>query len=244
VKDPRPTAADDGSGSSEDELLLAPFLATGGRLLVSPSELRGRLQRVRAFLYDWDGVFNSGVKGAGSTSGFSEADAMGTNLLRFGLWMRDDQLPFTGILTGQNNPGAVELARRERFQVIYRGFLDKLRALRHLRDEFGIRPDQVCFLFDDVLDLGAAGECGLRILVCNGAAPLLADRTARGGLCDYTTGREGGCHAVRETAELLLGFGGLYDEVLGERSRHSDRYRRYLSERNRSETIVLTADDV
>ena len=237
----RPTS--DPTGLS-DQRLLAPFRELGGRLLVTPGEIRARLAGVRAFLFDWDGVFNDGMKRAGVPSGFSEADAMGTNMLRFGWWLRDGQVPFTGILTGQDNPAATLLAERERFQVVYRGFLDKLHALRDLESRFGIRPEQVCFLFDDLLDLGVADRCGLRVLVRNGAAPLLAGWTERESLCDYATGREGGSHAVRETAELLLGLTDRYDDVVRERSVHSPRYRSYLATRNESATLVLSPDDI
>lgn len=227
-----------------DDALLAPFRAGGGLLLADPDEIRARLARVRAFLFDWDGVFNDGGKGDGP-SGFSEADAMGTNLLRFGLWTRDDgRLPFVGILTGQDNPAAVELARRERFQAVYRGFLDKAAALEDLGRRHGIRPEETCFVYDDVLDLGVAGRCGLRVLVRNGAAPLLARYAGEAGLCDYVTGREGGAHAVRETAELLLGLAGLYDGLVRERAAHTDVYRRYLALRNDGEPEVRTPADL
>lgn len=237
-QDPNPTFQE------RDDRLLAPFRSGGGELRVSPGDIRARLAVVKGFLFDWDGVFNAGMKGAGSPSGFSESDAMGTNLLRFGWWLRDDRLPFVGILTGQDNPAAVALAERERFHVVYRGFLDKLHALRDLEGRFGLRPDQICFLFDDVLDLGVADACGLRILVRNGAAPLLQGWAAREQRFDYATGREGGRHAVRESAELLLGLAGRYDEAVRERSVHSERYRRYLDLRNVTEPVVLSPGEI
>lgn len=230
--------------SDPDEGLLAPFRAGGGELRISPDDLRTRLSRVKCFLFDWDGVFNTGVKGTGAPSGFSESDAMGTNLLRFGWWLRDDHLPLVGILTGQNNPAAVDLAEREHFHIVYRGFLDKLLALRDLQERFEVRPEQVCFVFDDILDLGVADACGMRILVRNDAAPLLRSWARRKERFDYGTGREGGRHAVREAAELMLGLSGRYDEAVRERSIHSERYRRYLGQRKESEPVVLSPDDL
>jgi 3-deoxy-D-manno-octulosonate 8-phosphate phosphatase (KDO 8-P phosphatase) len=67
----------------QTERVLAPFRAGGALLVASAGELRARLAGVRAFLFDWDGVFNTGLKSDGSPSGFSEADSMGTNLIRF-----------------------------------------------------------------------------------------------------------------------------------------------------------------
>jgi 3-deoxy-D-manno-octulosonate 8-phosphate phosphatase (KDO 8-P phosphatase) len=220
-----------GPGMDQTERILAPFRAGGASLLVPPGDIRARLAGVQAFLFDWDGVFNSGRKSVGSPSGFSEADSMGTNLLRFAWWLRDrGKLPFTGILTGQDNPAAVRLAEREKFQAVYRGFLNKRTALDDIRTRFDIRPEQVCFLFDDVLDLGVAEQCGLRILVRNGGAPLL--------------GFAGGAHAVRETAELLLGLTGDFQRVVTERASHSDLYGSYLAQRNQGAPLVLSSDDV
>lgn len=229
----------------QTERILAPFRAGGASLVAPVGDIRARLAGVRAFLFDWDGVFNTGSKSESSPSGFSESDSMGTNLLRFAWWLRDQgRLPFTGILTGQDNPTAVRLAERERFQVVYRGFLNKRAALDDLQTRFDLRPEQVCFLFDDVLDLGVAELCGLRILVRNGGAPLLAQHAEHEGLCEYVTGREGGAHAVREAAEFLLGLTGDYRHVVTERASHSDLYRQYLDQRNHGTPVVLSPGDV
>lgn len=229
----------------QTERVLAPFRAGGASIVAPVGDIRARLSGVRAFLFDWDGVFNTGRKSEGSPSGFSEADSMGTNLLRFAWWLRDHgSLPFTGILTGQDNPTAVRLAERERFQAVYRGFLNKRAALDDIQTRFDIRPERICFVFDDVLDLGVAGQCGLRILVRNGGAPLLAQYAEAEGLCEYVTGREGGAHAVRETAELLLGLTGDYQRVVTERASHSDLYRSYLDQRSAGAPVVLSPDDV
>jgi 3-deoxy-D-manno-octulosonate 8-phosphate phosphatase (KDO 8-P phosphatase) len=229
----------------QTERVLAPFRAGGASIVAPVGDIRARLSGVRAFLFDWDGVFNTGRKSEGSPSGFSEADSMGTNLLRFAWWLRDQRsLPFTGILTGQDNPTAVRLAERERFQAVYRGFLNKRAALDDIQTRFDIRPERICFVFDDVLDLGVAGQCGLRILVRNGGAPLLAQYAEAEGLCEYVTGREGGAHAVRETAELLLGLTGDYQRVVTERASHSDLYRSYLDQRSAGAPVVLSPDDV
>jgi 3-deoxy-D-manno-octulosonate 8-phosphate phosphatase (KDO 8-P phosphatase) len=234
-------------GPSVDQIerVLEPFRAGGAALIAPAGEIRARLSGVRAFLFDWDGVFNAGRKSESSPSGFSEADSMGTNLLRFGWWLRDQgSLPFTGILTGQDNPTAIRLAEREWFQAVYQGFLNKRVALEDIQTRFGIRPEQICFLFDDVLDLGVAEQCGLRILVRNGGAPLLAQHAEHEGLCEYVTGREGGSHAVRETAELLLGLTGEYRRVVTERASHSDLYRLYLDQRNQGAPAVLSSGDL
>ncbi len=58
------------------------------------------------------------------------------------------------------------------------------------------------------------------------------------GAADYVTGHEGGGHAVREAAELLLGLSGLYGKAVSERAAFSDAYGRYLVERQ-AQTVKL-----
>jgi 3-deoxy-D-manno-octulosonate 8-phosphate phosphatase (KDO 8-P phosphatase) len=208
------------------------FQRLGGELVSPLEDIRRRLGGIRAFVFDWDGVFNAGAKGEGAPSPFSEADSMGQNLLRFGWWLRDGgSMPATAVLTGQHNPSAVQFARRERFHAVYQGFLDKRVALEHFMETSGLTPRSVAFFFDDALDLPVAERVGLRVLVRRAASPLFQRHVVDAGAADYVTGREGGEHAVREAAELLLGLSDLYARVITERAAFGDAYGAYFAER-------------
>lgn len=207
------------------------FERAGGAFVSTPDQIRERLGSVRAFILDWDGVFNTGTKGEGVSSTWSEADSMGLNLLRFGWWLRDGVLPPTAIFTGQHNPSAVQLAQRERFHAVYQGFLDKGMAIDHLLAATGLEEREVAFVFDDALDLSVARRSGLRILVRRPASPLFEQHVLSRGDCDYVTAVEGGRHAVREATELILGLAGLYDTVVEERSAFAKRYATYFARR-------------
>ena len=219
------------------------FERAGGAFVVPPEEIVRRLEGIRAFVFDWDGVFNAGIKGEGASSRWSEADSMGQNLLRFGWWLRDGSLPVTAILTGQENPSAVQLARRERFQAVYQGFLDKGVALDHLLETYDLTEDQVAFVFDDALDLSVARRVGLRVLVRRAASPLFQRHVVSAADADYVTGREGGEHAVREVAELLLGLSGRYGQVVNDRSRFGPRYTAYFTQRQAQEVRWFRASE-
>ncbi len=62
--------------------ILEKFTAAGGSFVTPVEELIQKLDECRAVVFDWDGVFNAGRKGQASSSGFSEVDSMGTNMLR------------------------------------------------------------------------------------------------------------------------------------------------------------------
>lgn len=218
---------------------LAPFSAAGGRFLIPAEEMADAVARVRAVVFDWDGVFNAGAKGSGSASGFSEADSMGVNMLRFGLWRSNGQLPAAAIVTGEENPAAVQFGEREHFQAIYLGVADKRSALRHLCQSEAIDPKQVALVFDDINDLGMAEECGVRCMVRRDGSPLLHQYAGEHGLCDYVTAATPGSHAVREVAELMLGQLGVYDDVVRSRVDMDAAYQEYFSARQRCVTVRL-----
>ncbi len=216
--------------------LQARYTASGASFLTPATTLAARVASLRGIVFDWDGVFNAGVKGEHMPSPFSEPDSMGTNLLRYGLWLREQRLPVAAIVSGAANPDAVAFARREHFQAVYPGVRNKADAVAALCAVHGVDASQLAVVFDDVNDLPMAAECGMRFLVRRASSPLLAEFAAREGLCDYVTACEGGRHAVREVTELLLGLTGRFEQVIRSRIASDDAYVRYFNARQALET--------
>ncbi len=218
------------------------FSGLGGEFLTPSALLAGKTRTIRAYLFDWDGVFNDGIKHDEAGSPFSEIESMGINLLRFGHWLRMGSFPLTGIITGENNRAALKLAQREHFEAVYLKFKNKTEALNHLSATAGIRPAEVAFVFDDVLDLSVASKAQLRFMVRRTASPLLMQYVRTNRLADYITAHSGNNHAVREICELLLGLSGMYETVVGKRSAYDAQYTRYLEARNHIPTMFFTRE--
>src|SRR5210317_1068803 len=89
-----------------------------GELLVHPDEFRVKLENIKALVFDWDGIFNSGEKGQ-IPSTFNEIDSMGVNMLRFGYYMLSGKNPVVVIVTGERNETAIHWAQREHFHAVY-----------------------------------------------------------------------------------------------------------------------------
>ncbi len=208
------------------------FSDLGGEFITKPDSIGKKLQNIRGLLFDWDGVFNNGTKSADHPSTFSEIDSMGINMLRFAIWLETGVVPFTGIITGQINDTAFELAKREHFHSVYFNFKSKKEALEHIREVFDLRASQMLFVFDDILDAPAAKHAGLSFLVKRTSSPLFTQYVLQHGLADYITAHTSEEQAVREICELLLGLTGKYNEVLDQRIAFSDKYTEYLSQRN------------
>ena len=207
-----------------------------GSFISNPEVIKTKLNGIKAFVFDWDGVFNNGIKDKEGTSPFNEVDAMGTNMLRFNYYLRNNNNPVVAIISGEQNKAAKTLAIREHFHAVYSGIKFKMEALQHLCRIFGIKPEEVAFVFDDVLDLSVAKVCGLRIMVGRQANPLLIDFAVQRNMVDYLTACSGSEHAVREAVELLTGLSGKYDEIIEHRMDFTNTYQRYLKDRNTTET--------
>jgi len=119
------------------------FSALGAVFLTPLAGLAERLRSIRALLFDWDGVFNAGAKGDGSSSTFNEADSMGTNLLRYALWREHGRLPVTVIATGADNPSARKFGDREHFHAVYSNVLNKSEAIAAMCDAHDVSGHEI-----------------------------------------------------------------------------------------------------
>lgn len=207
------------------------YTGIGGKFITPVSEIKTRLSGIKAFVFDWDGVFNNGQKSASGGSNFNETDSMGTNLLRYSYYLLNGALPITSIISGEKNETAFYFCERECFTYSFFKVSNKAEAMHFLCKKEKITPKNIAYFFDDVLDVPIAEACGLRIQVNQKANPLFVDYCVRNGLVDYLTANSGGNFAVREASELLIGLNGNYNEVMTSRKDFSDAYRKYISRR-------------
>ncbi|MGC4020514.1 MAG: phosphatase [Cyclobacteriaceae bacterium] len=198
------------------------FTELGGRFCRPFAEFKDQLAKIKAYVFDWDGVFNDGVKTAQGGSPFSEVDAMGTNMLRFGHWLKHGSLPAVAVITGEENPSAQYLAQREHYHSVYFKSNNKLIPFDHFLKANNLKADEVAFVYDDVLDLGVAEKCGLRFLVKHHASPLFQNYSVKNQISDYITSTDE--HAVREVCELILGSHGIFDQAIQKRSHFDEVY--------------------
>jgi 3-deoxy-D-manno-octulosonate 8-phosphate phosphatase (KDO 8-P phosphatase) len=214
-----------------------------GNFIIEPGLLRQKLSPIRAIVFDWDGVFNDGIKNENGSSSFSEVDAMGTNLLRFNHYLQVKNNLFVAIISGEKNPLAFSFARREHFNEVYYKVRHKAAAINHLCQFNHLQPEEIAFIFDDVLDFSAAKICGVRIMVGRDSNPLLADFAVNNNLVDYITFADGGQYAVRESAELIMALSGQYEQTIRQRMEFSDGYKHYWQMRNLVEPLFYTTDE-
>ena len=219
------------------------FTEIGGEFILPEASLIEKMKHIKAFVFDWDGVFTDAGKDHLLQSRFNEADSMGTNLLRFSYYLHHKTLPTTAVISGEKNSAAFTLIDRERFHASYSKFANKIDAAKHLCETHHIELNQIVYVFDDVLDLGLADECGLRIFIPRNANPLFNEYVLKHHLADYKTGSAGGNGAVREACELMIGLNENYEQVITDRKNYSDTYCNYLELRKSTTPIYFASQN-
>jgi 3-deoxy-D-manno-octulosonate 8-phosphate phosphatase (KDO 8-P phosphatase) len=216
------------------------FVRLGGTFLTPAKQIKSSLAHIKAFVFDWDGVFNDGRKTNDTDSTFSEIDSMGINLLRFDYWLRNNSFPRIFIITGMKNQTAVEFSKREHFDGIFLNSKNKREALESICSNNNLIPKEIAFMFDDVLDIEVAGISGLSFFVGRKSNPLLLEYIKQNKICNYISAFSGENHAIREICELVIGLSGDFDRTLKMRIQFTGEYEEYLDKRNAIKTDIVT----
>jgi 3-deoxy-D-manno-octulosonate 8-phosphate phosphatase (KDO 8-P phosphatase) len=156
-------------------------------------ELKRKLAGVRLFLCDVDGVLTDGTVLMGNgveTKRFNIVDGLGLRLLQK-----------SGIKVGwvSRRPSSATTMRAEDLKIDYLIQIDgsKVEAVAALLDRTGTGWEAVCFVGDDIVDLGVLRRVGVAVGVANAIDEVKA-------VAHYVTEREGGRGAVREVVDLIL----------------------------------------
>ena len=153
------------------------------------------MSQIKAVALDVDGVLTDGTFWWGADGEewkrFSFADVMGVSLgRRAGL--------IFALVSGEDSPLVDRFARKMGIEDVYKDCKDKAAALRLFARNRGLELAEICFMGDDVNDLGALALAGFK------AAPANAHASVK-RCVDLVTIRPGGGGAVRELVDRLLG---------------------------------------
>lgn len=219
------------------------YCSIGGQFLTSVEQFVLKAEKVKALVFDWDGVFTDGSKRANGESSFSEVDSMGINLLRFSYFLKLGKTIPCFIITGMHNKTAIEFAEREKFQAVFMNAKKKKVALHHIQKNHNIDAENIAFFFDDVLDLDLASKVNLRILLGRHSNPAFNTFIKDNQLADYQTANKGGFEGIRESAELIMESIGKFDEAMKGRINFNETYTQYWQFRQSEKTLLFEIKD-
>lgn len=158
------------------------------------STLRSRLRKVKLLLLDVDGVLTDGriiYDSAGQELKFFDVhDGMGVFLLK------KAGIP-TMLVTAKGSCAIAPRARDMQVECVFADLSPKTKVLAEIQASHRLGQDQICFVGDDLVDLGLMKRVGVAVAV----------RQARKEIrkaAAYVTRAQGGRGAVREVAEMIL----------------------------------------
>jgi 3-deoxy-D-manno-octulosonate 8-phosphate phosphatase (KDO 8-P phosphatase) len=155
--------------------------------------LAAKLAGVRLFLCDVDGILTDAtvVMGGGAEyKVFNVQDGLGLRLLqRCGIKV--------GWISARPSPATSQRAADLKVDFLHQSPGCKIVAVETLLRQAGARWEEVCYMGDDIVDLGVLKRAGVAVTVANAIPEAKA-------LADYVTLTEGGRGAVREVVHLIL----------------------------------------
>ena len=167
--------------------------------------LATRLARVKLFLCDVDGVLTDGsiyIGGEREFKRFDIRDGLGMVLARR-----------AGLKLGwvSARPSLATKQRADELKIhflVQQGDrLSKTGAIEELLAQERLSWNDVCFVGDDIVDLGPLKRAGLAVAVADGVGEAKA-------ASHFTTGAAGGHGAIREIIEIILKAQGKWDSFV------------------------------
>ena len=176
----RGTAKDSRRGAGSRDFRVSPRLAA-------------KLAGVRLFLCDVDGILTDAtvVMGGGAEyKVFNVQDGLGLRLLqRCGIKV--------GWISARPSPATNQRAEDLKIDFLHQSAGSKVAAVEAILRQAGRRWEEICYMGDDIVDLGVLRRVGVAVTVANAIPEAKA-------LAHYVTSAEGGRGAVREVVHLIL----------------------------------------
>ena len=170
-----------------------------------------RAARVEAMIFDVDGVLTRGdilYGPEGEWKIFNAQDGMGFDLARrAGLKL--------ALFSGRSSPVVRRRAQELHVTALVEGVKDKGTAIKALFIKLRVKPEQVCYVGDDLVDLPAMAASGFPVAVANAVEEVRLAAT-------WVTTKCGGDGAAREAIEFVLKAKGLWPKVLQRMARKSE----------------------
>jgi 3-deoxy-D-manno-octulosonate 8-phosphate phosphatase (KDO 8-P phosphatase) len=166
--------------------------------------LKERASKIKLLLLDVDGVLTDGriiYDSKGRDSKFFDVhDGLGVYLLsKAGIK--------TVLITAKGSAAIKPRARDMRVAEVFSDVSPKSAMLSKLTKKYNVLEDEVCFVGDDLVDLGLIKLVGFSVAVSNASPEIKA-------AASYITTKHGGRGAVREVAELILKSQGKWEDII------------------------------
>lgn len=170
------------------------------------TSIEARARKIKLVICDVDGVLTDGKiiydSDGRELKNFNVQDGFGIVLLsKVGIQ--------TAIISARESKVVAHRAKELGIDHVFVGVYPKMKAYEQLVHRLKLKDSEVCFIGDDLPDLGVMKRVGLAVAVSNGVAEIKS--TAH-----FTTRKHGGEGAVREVIDRILKAQGFWSRILKE----------------------------
>ncbi|HEY4715951.1 MAG TPA: HAD-IIIA family hydrolase [bacterium] len=163
-----------------------------------------KARKIKLLLLDVDGVLTDGGlifsdKGIESKT-FNVRDGHGIVMLL------NAGIP-TIFITGRKSKAVLYRAKDLSVKEVYQNTFDKVKVLKKILSRYGLKPENVAYMGDDVTDIPILKSVGLSATVSDGVAEVKK-------FVNFISTKKGGRGAVRELAEFILKSKKLWDNIV------------------------------
>jgi YrbI family 3-deoxy-D-manno-octulosonate 8-phosphate phosphatase len=159
------------------------------------SSVKRRLRNIRLLAFDVDGVLTDGGlwvgPGGEEWKRFQTRDGLGIAAITHRTDLK------VAWVSGRRSKAVAARGKDLRIHFDGQGIGDKATTLQKIRAKFKVEPEHVLFVGDDLVDLPAFEESGVRVAVADAQPQVIA-------AADAVTFARGGHGAAREVAEAVL----------------------------------------
>ena len=156
--------------------------------------LKEKAAKIKFILLDVDGTLTDGqlIYGPNGESykSFNVKDGLGIYLVQ------KDGIP-VGLISGRRSQIVEDRAKELNIKHVWQCIKDKGAFFKKILEQFGLKPEEVAFMGDDLNDLSLLREVGFS------AATGDAVQEVRAAV-DFVANRDGGKGAVREVLDFIL----------------------------------------
>ena len=167
-------------------------------------KLKNKIKKISLIISDVDGVLTDGSIFIGSDGSefkkFNVEDGAGVAFSHLA------SIPIA-IISGRFSNSTSIRAKELKIEHCFQGSLDKTTPYNKLCHIYNIKPENIAYIGDGLIDIPVMLESGIAVAPQN-AHPLVKD------VSDYITEKSGGEGVLRETVEWILKQQNIYDQIL------------------------------
>ncbi len=157
-------------------------------------KIKNKLSKIKLLILDVDGVLTKEEiiydDQGRELKIFNVKDGLGVYLLRL-IGIK------TIFLSAKNSPILKKRAKDMKVVEVRGGRLPKEKELTEIKSKYKVKNEEICFVGDDLIDLGMIKKAGVGIAVKNACREIKK-------ASDYTTSKRGGEGAVRQITDLIV----------------------------------------